>query len=249
MKAMFVLLIAGLATTPVVAQDQPEEPTIIVSGTAEVETPPDRVSLTFELRGEGVTADAATTALVAKRLATEGAIGSVLGRDASYETGDMAVREVRDRACEGGGYGQPRLSTGACAVIGHLATLAVTVRTTAVAKVGTALGLVARTGGSNAQLQGYRLADPTAAIREATARALAVAKLQAEAIAAGSSVRLGRIMRVQDGRQGALAFQTAGNRKRAIADDIGPMPPVVVDLTPRPITTIANVTVTYAIAP
>ncbi len=91
---------------------------------------------------------------------------------------------------------QPRLSTGACAILGYAATLPVNLRTHDIADAGTAVGLIGRLGGSNVHVEGFSLADANEARRRAMATALDDARAQAEALAAGTKIKLGQILSI-----------------------------------------------------
>jgi uncharacterized protein YggE len=87
-------------------------------------------------------------------------------------TGELSIVEERDKACDDDDD-QPRLSTGACAVRGYIATLEGSVRISPVKDAGTALSLATRLGASNSQLSNYSLRDPSNARRQAEAAAIA----------------------------------------------------------------------------
>lgn len=248
-----LLPLAGLAM-PAAAQEQAPERTINVSGSGVVRTPPDTALLEFWLRGEGTTSDAATQALSTRQRAVVDGLSRLLGREAEVATGPVTVIEVRGSQCQDArGYGsQPRLSEGACAVIGFLATVQGSARTSAVDRAGTAAGLAARLGASDARLQSFTLADPTEAARRATAAALRDAQGRAEAIAAGAGVRLGPITAVRDNNYGAGDLVLNARALSAPPPPPPPAPmaaPVALDTRPRPIETRAQVQVTYAILP
>jgi len=244
------LVCAGSATAQV--PPGPAERVIQVTGTGVVRTPPDLATLEFWLRGEGATADAATQALAAKQKAVLDGLSGLLGRGAEVNTGTVTVIEARGPECaDARGYNsQPRLSEGACAVKGYLATMQGSARTGSVDRAGTAAGLASRLGASDARVQGFVLADPAEAQRRATAAALRDARARAEAIAAGAGVTLGPIASVRDGYGGGEIIVSAN---RVAAPPPPPPPaapaPVTLDTKPRPIETRAQVTVTYAIAP
>lgn len=254
MPARIVLasvLVASVAL-PVQAQ-QPAERVIQVSGSGSVRTPPDLATLEFWVRGEGADSDAAVRALAARQKAIVDGVGGLLGRGAEVTTGPVTVLEVRGPQCEDTrGYGsKPRLSEGACAVTGYLATVQGAARTSAIDKAATAAGLASRLGASDARLQGYALADTGEAARRAMAAALRDAQARAEAIAAGGTLRLGPIVSVRDGNYGGGEVIVTASRAGAPPPPPPPPPPepVALDAKPRPIETRASVVVTYAILP
>jgi uncharacterized protein YggE len=242
-------LAAGQATSsfgqPVI-QAVPERPRIIVDGYGEVRTPPDLAVVTYTLRGEGATSDDAVRAMVAQGTRIDGALAG-LDRKAVPLTGDLKVTPVRSDDCKETDYGSPQLSTGPCAVLGYVARQSVTVRTAAVRDAGTMVGVIGRGGGFDAQISSFDLRDPRAAQREATAAALADAAAKASAIAGASRVALGPILAINtSSRQDGQEIIVTSARELASAPAVMAVP-VRVEITPDPIKTPANVTITYAI--
>jgi len=248
-------LVAGmiftLSSAPAVAQQQPDAaPSIQVVGTATVSTSPDGANLVYRVAGEGRTADEASAALAAKHKAITQGLAGLLGADTQASAGEVIVVEARAPECDGpnNSRNRPRLSTGACAVTGYVARLQGNVRTGAVDKAGTAAGLAARLGASDARLQGFFLADPQAAQRRATAAAIADARAKAEAMAAGAGVRLGPLITLNDQNAGGeIVVSGASMETPQMMGD--PLPPVAIDITPRPIETRARVHARFAITP
>ncbi|MDB5712017.1 MAG: hypothetical protein JWL96_4087, partial [Sphingomonas bacterium] len=134
--------------------------------------------------------------MVARRVKIDA--GLALFRQIEARASQVSVREVRSRECQPG-YGAPTLSTGACAIIGYVAELSVSVRTTLPKQAGTIVGLLGHEGASNPSLGGFALADPGAAQRRAIAAALDDAHRKAEAIAAGTGVKVGRLVSATSG--------------------------------------------------
>jgi uncharacterized protein len=249
---MRILVLATLAATPVLAQERAPEPVIQVTGTGVVETVPDVATLAFWLRGEGASADDATRAVAAKQKAVTDGLRSLLGAGTQVTTAEVIVIEARGEACQDArGYGsQPRLSEGACAVRGYVATVQGAVRTGAVDKAGTAAGLASRLGASDARLTGFALSDPGAAQRRATAAAIADARRRAEAAAQGAGVRLGAIRLVRDQNFGSEVV-VSGFAPPAPPPPPAMMavsPPIPLDTRPRPVETRTQVQVAFAIA-
>lgn len=251
-----IIVALGLAAFPAWSQDLPAPPTpsIQVIGTGTVKTPPDVARLSFDLRGEGKTADEATQALVNRQKAIVDALGALAQTTSmSIHTSDMKVEAARAADCKrenrfDDSDDNPRLSTGTCAITGYVASESVNVRTSDVKDAGTAVGLAGRLGADNASVEGYDIQDSAAARRQATANALADAQSQATAIARGSDAALGALLsvRTQDA-ESTLDMIVTGMREPA-----PPMlepAPIVVTTLPQPIETTARLVVTYAIAP
>lgn len=250
---MKYLLLAATLVTPgtVQAQDVPAR-TIQITGVGVVRTDPDSALISISLRGEGTTPDDATRALAAKQKAVAGGMTGLLGAGTEVTGGNVTLAEAFASNCrDTGGYGgRAQLRTGDCAVIGHVATMQLTVRTPAVTKAGTAAGLAARLGASDARLQGFSLTDRRAAQERAMIDAIASARRQAEGIAKGAGVRLGPIVTITDQANiEVTGARTIAQAVQAPPPPPPPPPPVEIELKPQPIETRAQVFVTFAIAP
>ena len=246
----YAILAAFLAASPAMAQDGDPRPSINVAGQGEVKTPPDVARIAFDLTGEGRTSDEASQQLATKHKALVAALTSLLGRDSEATSSQVQVTQTRSRECQGNGgyYGQPQLSEGACAVTGYVVSLSGQVRTGAVDKAGTAVGLAGRLGARNARIEGFSLADQASSQRRATAAALADAKRRAETAAAGAGVTLGPILSISDQSSGpGEIIVTAQRGAPAPPPPPPPPPPVAIDIKPQPIETQARVYVRYAI--
>lgn len=241
--------VAVAVAAPVAAAPESDGSRIVVVGHGSVKTDPDVVTLSFSIRGEGSTSDQAAADLVRKRGAINDGLAKLLGTALPLRTGELSIKEARDTSCERDDD-QPRLSTGACAIRGYVATLDGSVRISPVRDAGTALGLAGRLGASNPQLANFRLLDPADAQRRAEAAAIEDAYRRASGIASASAARLGRLISVvdQEARNSeAMDIVVTGSRPAAV-----PMmapAPIAIDLKPEPIDTTATLTVTYAVAP
>lgn len=245
---ILALAVAGPAFAQPAYAQSVEPPRISVVGTGTVKTAPDVAVINYSVRGEGQTSDAAVGALVARRNRIEAGLAT-FGAKVEVRTGRMAITEVRGKDCPQ--YGPARLSVGECTVLGFVAELPTTLRTADVTRSGTMVGLIGRLEGTSPSLSDFSLADPKLAQRRAITAALADARDKAEAIAAGTSRHLGRLLAA-----------TNGNAMSEVRNDIivtgrrvdspapaPPAPPIAVDLNPQPIETAAIVTVMYEIAP
>jgi uncharacterized protein YggE len=223
----------------------PERPRIVVDGHGEVKSAPDLATITYVLRGEGKTSDEAVRAMVESGTRIEGALKSI---DPSVDprTSEIKISPARGSDCNDDQYNRDddRLSTGACSIVGYIATQNITVRTSAVKDSGTMVGLVARGGGYNVGIESFDLGDRRPAKREALKSALADAQAKAAAIAAGSHVTLGRIVSISTvGRGPAQEIIVTGSR--IPSPNVLSLPPVKVGLEAQQITTDADVTVAY----
>jgi uncharacterized protein YggE len=224
----------------------PERPQLIVGGYGEVKTMPDLATITYTARGEGPTSDDAVRSMAAAETRISNAVHTIDGA-AQPQTSEIKVAAVRSDDCKEREYGPVELSTGACAISGYVATQSATVRTGAVNDAGTMVGLISRVGAMDPTISSFDLRDPRPAQQQATAAALADAASKAAMIASAGHVQLGRILDIATAAQNQLqAIVVTGSRIAANVPP-APPPPVTVKLTPEPITTSANVTVTYAI--
>jgi uncharacterized protein YggE len=228
---------------------EPVPPRIEVSGYGEVKYMPDVATITYTVRGEGPTSDDAVREMTASGARIDAALHAV---DAAAEphTSEVKVAVVRSNDCKEQEYGPPQLSTGACAISGYVATQSVTLRTLAVNKSGTMVGLVGRAGGLSPRIDSFNIRDSRPQQQQAIAAALADAASKAAAIAAATHVQLGPILNVSSGpRSDAPQIVVSGSRIPVanLPAAPPPPPPVPVNVVPEPLMTNSYVTVTYAI--
>lgn len=243
LKALSILAVLPL---PAIVQAA-DPPTIAVTGSGTVETPPDTATLSFTVRGEGTTPDAATSAMATLQKAVIQGVRS-LDRKLEVRTGSITIAETRNSGCRDDyGRDKPQLSTGTCAVTGRVASIDTTVVMHSVKDAGTAVGLAARLGASDVGVEHFGLSDDADASRRALANAFAQARAKAEAIAAASGVKLGPIISASDSN--GIGMRGSSQIVDSIqAQDMGQLPPpVVVDITPKPVETTARLTIIFAI--
>lgn len=248
----FAVLLAILLPSAAIAQSDDEvRPRIVVNSAATIPSPPDRAVVSFSVHGEGATSDEAVRSMAAKREAIEKGLASVSAQP-DIRSAQVGIAEVRGPDCNRNSYGNPRLSTGECATIGYTADLQVEVRTAAVNEAGTMVSLAGRLGATNPRVDRFFLAEDKEIRRRGVAEALAEAKLQAEAIARASGVKLGGVLSVSN-----LSFNGPGPYDEIIATaqrvsappPPPPPPPVAIGLKPRAIETQVRVQVVYSIQP
>ena len=248
----FAALLAMLAPGAAIAQTGEEpRPRIVITSAATIPSPPDRAVVSFSIHGEGTTSDEAVRAMVAKRDRIENGLAGIAA-GADIRAAQVGIAEVRGRDCKRNVYGNPQLSTGECAIVGYTADLQVEIRTGAVNDAGTMVSLAGRLGATNPRIERFFLAEDKEIRRRGIAEALAEAKLQAEAIASASGVRLGSVLSVSN-----LSFNGPGPYDEIVATGQHviapppppPPPPVAIGLKPRAIETQVKVQVVYAILP
>ena len=130
-KRAAVVAIAGAIASPAIAQNEATPPpTVEVIGIGTVKSPPDIARLSFDIRGEGTTADKATQALVDRQKDVVDALTGLLGSaPIAIHTSGMKIEASRSPDCKGDDdySDQPRLSTGPCAILGYVAGVSIDV--------------------------------------------------------------------------------------------------------------------------
>ncbi len=231
---------AGYKLVPVPAR-------IEVTGYGEVKYMPDIATITYTVRGEGKTSDDAVRAMTATAARIEAAVAA-LDPAAEPRTSKVEVEPVRESECKDRRYGQPQLSTGACAIQGYVASQSITLHTSAVKDSGTMVGAIGRAGGTNPRIQNFTVRDSRPQQQQAMAAALEDARSKAAAMAAATDVRLGPILDIHSGRRNdAQQLEVRGSRTQPVPPPPPPAP-VPVKLTPELLTTNAYVSVIYRIA-
>lgn len=245
MSVIFLIAGAMLQTaTPAEAA-----PRIIVEGNGNVKTPPNLAIIAYEVRGEGKTNDEALRALVATAAKIENGLRS-MDPTVAPKVGDLTVTTVRGEDCKAGRYNDgPKLSTGACAIVGYVAGQNFTATTTKITDAGTMVGLAGRNGATGPQISKFDIADPKPAKNQAIAAALADARTKAQAMAQGSGLTLGPMISatLDSARDfdldGTVTVETLLNELPQLTAPS----PVRVVVAPTEIETSARVTVAYAI--
>ena len=245
MRALFVMMTVASIAAPALGQTSATDPrTIDVSGNGKVTLPPDTANIHYWARGEGKTSDDATRAMADSQGRIESGLKAFLGAGSQITNNDLVVIEVRDPNCKVES-GRAALSEGQCAIIGYLAQIQTDVRTSNVAKAGTAVGLAGRLGARDARLQSFELRDTAKAREEAMARAVSDARAQAQVLAAAAGGRVGRALRIQYGSYGYTPMVKGTKFASVPPAPPPPPPPVEVDMKPRPEEISANVNISY----
>ena len=252
MKPVMIAAAIALGAVPagLAAQDVDKLPSILVSGSGEVETDPDRANISYALRGEGSTSDDAVRAMVAMGEKVEAAIKGIDG-DADLRTGSVSSVPVRSAGCEDENYSaRERLSKGVCAIEGYIASQQITITTARVTDAGTMAGLAARYGVEGAQARQFYLSDAakTRAYAAALSDAFRDAERNASALASGSGVKLGAILTAANINQPEFSTE-AGEHIVVTGSRVAPPapPPVAVKVKPEKIRTSARVNARYLI--
>ena len=244
--ASTMLPLALIASPALAAEPAPSR--IVVEGFGTVETPPDIAAISYSVRGEGASSDAATAAMVTAQAKVEAAITGFT-TSADIKSGKDKIDAVRGKDCNDDD--NPRLSAGACAIIGYIVQMPITLRTADLKDAGTIVGLIGREGGYNPRLDAFTLSHEAAAKRRAIASAIADAHSQAEAMAEAAHLHLGRVITISNSydSEGNGADEIVVTAQHNPPPAVMAPPPIAIHLTPQPIETTAKLTVAYEILP
>lgn len=258
MRAAPLLLL--IAAVPVPAWAQPLRDSvpagITVSGSATIKTMPDRATISFELRGEGPTPDAASTDLAGRQRAVTGALAR-LDPKGQFFTGSVSTSEVRKGDCASSPTDRATMAAladdssddkGPCRVTGYIAGISGTMELTAINDAGTAIGLAQRQGAASASLDGFTVHDQAAAQQAALAAAMVDARTQAQALATASGAHLGPIISVIGSPDSVMPPPMEMVRNSAPAIAAYDIEPVKIDVSPKPVETTSHVMVVYSLA-
>ncbi|MEG3091976.1 SIMPL domain-containing protein [Sphingomonas sp. PB1R3] len=250
MRVLLFGALIGLAT--VAGAQGPSRPQIMVSGTGIVQTPPDRVSVSFTVVGEGKTSDEAAAKVRDGGKAIGSGVSGYLNGKLQWRASQFSIRPLRPAKCNPEETGLPVATRplGSCAIQGYAATMPVTIETSEIDKAGTMVSLIGRLGGQDVSVGAFGLSDPDDARRRAMRAALVNAHDQARLIAEGSGAKLGALLRVQDADYVGEERDAAWDKNSANAPPpvlaVVP-PPIAVTLTPEPVETSVRLMVAYAI--
>ncbi len=249
------LSFAGAASAQIAP---PDRPTIVVTGMGKASKPAEFALLGFTVTGEGKTPAEALKAMNATREKIEANLRGQKELKVIEVTADnLNVQDTRSPDC-----GRPRpvvpamANTGDCAILGAVASTMLQARLQPPTKLGDAASLVAQLGGKAPRPNGTGLLNRRALDAEATKAAVADARREAEILAEAAGVKLGAILRIQDGdtRFDMRDIMVTGHRMDAPPLPL-PAPPVMervespTAITIRDIEANARVTVVFAIAP
>ena len=156
----------------------------------------------------------------------------------------MSIDAVRGRNCKTD-YDREVLSTGDCAVQGYVASMDVTLRTTAIKDAATLVGLIGRLHGDSPKVNSFDVSSAQAARRSAMAVATKDASASAAALAQAAGKHLGRIISITDTSENSETNDIVVTARRQTAAPALVLPPVEVHIAPATIETTASVTVTY----
>jgi uncharacterized protein YggE len=204
--------------------------TIVVSGTGKVTAAPDEATIQVSVQNEGATAAEALdanskdTQVVLDRLKAEGiAAGDI-------ETAGVVVYPNT--------YYDPQ--SGKEQTTGYRAQNTVTVTFHDLAIIGDIYAAVSEAGADSIYGPNWQLSEDNAAVTTALTRAIAKARMKAEAIAADQGVQLGEAVIISE--SSATNVYPLYEERAYAAQDSSVTPPPI---TPQDLEVMASVTVTY----
>ena len=194
MKSIIVAVLM-LAPAPVLAQE-PGVPTIVVQGVGTAESPPDSFFIGGALQGRGDDQVSALRALAEVQGRVTDGIQRLDGlTGARVRTDAVEVEPLYAQGCRADRYDA---ATAGSPINGYAARMRFQFKGAPASAAGNAVSLAAELGALNVSTTGTDLEDDDALRTEAHRLAFADAQAQAEALAAASGRRLGRILRIQN---------------------------------------------------
>lgn len=113
-------------------------------------------------------------------------------------------------------------------------------------KAGTLTGLAAREGASGVKLESFGILDTRTAQKRAMAAAVANGTAAAEAVAAASGVRLGRLLRASDNDTRMVSMDGIGFEN--MSGGLGRLrEPVTIEISPKAVVTNARLVLSFEV--
>lgn len=227
---------------------------IVVDGSAQLELPVDRFTITAEFRSRNPNQAAGLAELSAALTRARQTASRLEGlQQIKIENSEVSISAVQDGEClEKSGYG----ADGACPVVGRLASASMTVIASPADRAGPMLSLLSELEAESVSLSGYSLREEADGRRRVLAAAVADARAKAEVMAASSNATLGEVVRIQYGAgftptpfgaDGIPDFIVEVPQERQVATGQAVRPATGLDLDPRPMRVEARVTVGFAV--
>lgn len=228
--AVLAALTLTLLACPAVAADSKSPRLLTVSGEGEATAAPDRAELSAGVVSEARTAAAALTANSAQMNAVFSALKKMGIPDKSIETTGFSVAPQYP----------PYNSTEQRHITGYQVSNSVTVKVDDLAKLGTTLDALVRSGANDVNSVAFSIRDPKPLLAGAREAAVKDAMTKAETYAKAAGVKLGPVVSITEGgmeRAQPLAM-------RALAAPLPSQPP---PMAPGEQTVSANVTMSWEI--
>jgi uncharacterized protein YggE len=165
--------------------------TLIVSGLGEASAAPDLLTLSIGVETQGQTAAQALTRNNEQMRATIARLTEAGVAERDMQTSNLSVSPR---------YNYEARREGAPLLVGYVATNMLTVKLRDIAGAGALIDASVQDGATNLGGISFGFAEPEPLRRQAREAAVADARQKAEALARAAGVRLGPILRIQDGQ-------------------------------------------------
>ena len=192
--ALFILGGPGLLCGEAIAQERLSKdtlPSISVTGEATVKVSPDQAQINIGVITQAQSAQTASAQNAQKLDATIAALRRVLGPGAEIKTVNYSLMPNYRYPREGG---QPTID-------GYTASNTVEVKTNDMTQVGKIIDAATQSGANNIQSLQFTLKDEQAVRAQALREASLKAKAKAEAIASALSLKVVRVLRIEESGQ------------------------------------------------
>lgn len=222
-------------------------PSILVTGSAEVEAQPDQFQITIGVQGRGATQVEALRDLSVVQARMMEALPTLSGLSRStVTTGEIALEPMFDPACGAGAYDR---NTDDCPVVGYNVASAMTFRGSPAERAGDALSLASELGAGSARIRDYSVSDMRALQDAANRAAFADAERQARMLSDASGRRIVGILRIQDPSSRVIGTEeSAGNLEEVVVTGSRIRGAAVsIAVSPEPVTASSRVTVAFQI--
>jgi uncharacterized protein YggE len=231
--AMALSMIAQSASWAQESGDKSDQPTIRVGGEATINAKPDQAEVSLGVVSQGTTAQAAAAQNAQKLDAVLAQLRKMLGSGADIKTLGYNLTPNYRYPKEGG---QPSIS-------GYTASNMVEIKTGDLPQVGKLIDAATQSGANTVQSLRFTLKDQQPVLSQALRQAAVKARAKADALASALSVKIVRVLHVDEGGQPMRPVYAYAMAERA-GDSAAPPTPV----EPGTIEVQASVTLTVEIA-
>jgi uncharacterized protein YggE len=231
--AMALGMIAQSAGWAQESGDKSDRPTIRVGGEATINAKPDQAELDLGVVSQATTGQAAAAQNAQKLDAVLAQLRKMLGSGADIKTLSYNLTPNYRYPKEGG---QPSIS-------GYTASNVIEIKTGDLAQVGKLIDAATQSGANTVQSLRFTLKDQQPVLSQALRQAAVKARAKADALASALSVKIVRVLHVDEGGQPMRPIYAEAMTMRASAESAPPTP-----VEPGTIEVQASVTLTVEIA-
>ncbi len=238
---MAALSVAGVARAQIESTDP--EPTITVTGQAELRLPAEDVTVSARIFARAETSEAALQTASDTLNAITDAISRLEGLEKyQFDADNAQAQAVRDADCRSEALylRDDRRPPPECEPIAFITTVSFTLEVEPAAIAGNVVSTLSEVGAEDARIVAFGLLDRAAAQRQARQAATQDALATAAAVADAAGARVGAIRSVSVNDGGVDRIQVTGSRlERRENDDVAFSPAVSLEL-PEPIVQIES---------